>query len=60
LLELETAFIALERDETIGVVIVTGAGNRAFVAGGDVSDLNSHQDNCQLQRVAEVIHRVMH
>lgn len=30
------AFEALGRDKTIGVVVVTGAGDRAFCAGGDV------------------------
>ena len=39
--ELDTAFAALAADPGIGGVIVTGAGDRAFVAGADISELNA-------------------
>jgi len=35
--ELEQAFDALEADPAVKVVIVTGAGEKAFVAGGDIA-----------------------
>jgi enoyl-CoA hydratase/carnithine racemase len=34
--ELETTFHAIEKDEKIRVVIITGGGEKAFVAGGDI------------------------
>ena len=37
LLELEQALDAIEHDEEIGAVVLTGAGERAFVAGADIS-----------------------
>jgi len=38
--ELSQAFDELENDERVGVVILTGAGNRAFVAGADMNELS--------------------
>jgi len=37
--ELESALIGLERDAAVKVVVVTGAGNKAFVAGGDIKEI---------------------
>jgi len=37
--ELESAFAALEHDAGVGVVVLTGAGEKAFVAGADISEL---------------------
>lgn len=39
LLELETAFTALNADLEVKVIILTGAGEKAFVAGGDISSM---------------------
>lgn len=38
ILELGEAFEAAADDESVGVVILTGAGERAFCVGGDVAD----------------------
>ena len=36
--ELSIAFNALEKDNTIKVIVLTGAGDKAFVAGADISE----------------------
>ena len=59
LLQLEAAFAALADDDGIGVIVITGAGERAFVAGGDIADLNSRQALAHYSEFAEVIHRVL-
>ena len=40
LLELERALTTLEADPECRVIVVTGAGEKSFVAGGDLVDLN--------------------
>lgn len=58
LLALEAALIELEADPAIHAIVLTGAGERAFVAGGDIADLNSRAGLAHYQEFAEVIHRV--
>jgi enoyl-CoA hydratase len=58
LLELEAAFERLQRDDDVRVIVFTGAGDRAFVAGGDIEDLNSRNGLTHYREFAEVIHRV--
>ena len=36
--ELEQAFSALKDDASVRVVVVTGAGEKSFVAGADISE----------------------
>jgi len=37
--ELDCAFAGLEADDSVGAIVVTGAGEKAFVAGADISVL---------------------
>jgi enoyl-CoA hydratase len=37
--ELRRAILALKHDEAVRAVIVTGAGNKAFIAGADINEL---------------------
>jgi enoyl-CoA hydratase len=47
----------VETDPGVRVVVFTGAG-RAFIAGGDISDLNSRQGLAHYQEFAEEIHNL--
>lgn len=58
LLSLETALDGLEKDPKIRVIVITGAGDKAFIAGGDIGDLNSRQGLAHYEEFAEIIHRV--
>lgn len=55
---MEQALTTLERDPAVHVIMITGAGEKAFVAGGDIADLNSRQGLAHYNEFAEVIHRV--
>ena len=58
LLELESVFAALEGDAAVRAIVFTGAGERAFVAGGDIADLDSRQGLAHYLEFAEIVHRV--
>jgi len=58
---LEAAFEELARDETVGAVIVTGAGEKAFVAGADITEfpnLNSSNGEKLAKRGQEVFQKI--
>ncbi len=59
--ELDLAFATLEEDAEVGVVVVTGAGEKAFVAGADISelkDLDSATARIQALKGQEVFNRI--
>jgi len=58
---LETAFAELKKDETVGAVIVTGGGGKAFVAGADIGEfpkLNSANGEKLSRRGQEVFQQI--
>ncbi|MBU0492195.1 MAG: enoyl-CoA hydratase/isomerase family protein [Chloroflexi bacterium] len=48
--ELSAAIDELNADETVGAIVITGAGDRAFVAGADIGEFN---DIASAQMAAE-------
>jgi enoyl-CoA hydratase len=54
---MDSALTRLEDDPAVRVIIFTGAG-KAFVAGGDIADLNSRQGLAHYSEFAEPIHRL--
>jgi len=59
--DLEAAFAELAKDETVGAVIVTGSGDKAFVAGADITEfptLNSSNGEKLSRRGQEVFQRI--
>jgi enoyl-CoA hydratase len=57
--ELEDAFTTLAADSTVRAIILTGAGEKAFAAGADISELAklSAMDGQQLSRQGQTIFR---
>jgi enoyl-CoA hydratase len=58
---LEAAFAELKKDETVGCVILTGGGEKAFVAGADISEfpkLNKENGETLSRRGQEVFQQI--
>lgn len=58
LLAMEAALTQVERDAEVRVIVVTGADERAFIAGGNIGDLNSRRGLQHYTEFGEVVHRV--
>ncbi len=56
--ELGQAFTELEQDETTRVVIITGDGEKAFVAGADIRELQQ-ADSVGAKRISEKGHELL-
>ena len=56
--EIESAFLDAAANDDVRVIIFTGAGDRAFIAGGDIADLDSRRGLAHYQEFAELVHRV--
>jgi len=55
---LEAAVIRAESDKEVRVLVFTGAGDRAFVAGGDIPDLDTRRGLAHYLDFGERIHAV--
>jgi enoyl-CoA hydratase len=55
---LEAGLEDLIGEETVRVIVFTGAGDKAFVAGGDIADLRSRRGLSHYLEYGEDIHRV--
>ncbi len=58
LLRVEAALDGFETDERVRAVILTGAGEKAFIAGGDIADLESRRGIAHYNDMSEIIHRL--
>lgn len=55
---LEDALGILERDNDVRVIVITGAGEKAFVAGGDIAELNSRRGLAHYSEFGEDVERI--
>jgi enoyl-CoA hydratase len=58
LLAMEEALTQLEADPEVGAIVVTGADDRSFIAGGNIADLNARQGLAHYEEFSLVVHRV--
>jgi len=58
LADLDAAVARAEADADVRVIVFTGAGDHAFVAGGDIADLNSRQGLAHYLELGERLHTV--
>jgi enoyl-CoA hydratase len=58
LLAMEQALDRLENDTQVRAIVITGADKRAFVAGGNIKDLNSRQGLAHYNEFGAIVERV--
>lgn len=55
---IEQAYVALHDDPSVRVIVMTGADDRAFVAGGDITDLVTRRATSWYDDFGLTVHRV--
>jgi enoyl-CoA hydratase len=58
LLAIEGAMDKLEVDDVVRVIVVTGAGEKAFMAGGDIAEMNARKGLAHYLEFSDLVHRV--
>lgn len=58
MLAMEAALGALEADAAVRVIVITGADERAFMAGGDIKDLATRRPTSWYDEFGKTVHRV--
>jgi enoyl-CoA hydratase len=58
MLAMEEALTELEADDEVRVIVITGAGERAFCAGGDIDDLKNRAGLAHYNQFAEIVQRL--
>lgn len=58
MLAMEEALSELEADAEVRVIVVTGTGDRAFCAGGDIDDLKTRTGLAHYRQFAEIVQRL--
>jgi len=58
--EISSAFEALENDQEIGVIVFTGAGEKAFAAGADINELKNRgaSEALPISYLSEIYRRI--
>lgn len=60
MLAMEAALDRLEADTQVHVIVITGADERAFMAGGDIKDLATRRPTGWYDEFGKTVHRVFH
>ncbi|ETR76896.1 enoyl-CoA hydratase [Afipia sp. P52-10] len=55
---IEAALAACEVDERVRVIVFTGTGDKAFMAGGDIEGLNTRRGLAHYVEFSDLVHRV--